>query len=126
MNTKLLDRLPTIAAVALIVLVFAACAIHLRGDEDQISSPASADQGADGLATKLAHCRSVTYEQKDDLAECRKSWAEKRRQFLGQTSRPSSQGTPSLGSPLFVSPEGDREPEFGLPDHSSTPQSGQD
>ena len=33
MNTKTLERLPTVAAVVLVVLVVAACAIRLRGDE---------------------------------------------------------------------------------------------
>ena len=43
---------------------------------------------SDPLAAKLAECRSVTYEQKDALTECRKAWAEKRRQFLGQDALP--------------------------------------
>jgi hypothetical protein len=33
MNTKTLERLPTVAAVVLVVLLVAACAIRLRGDE---------------------------------------------------------------------------------------------
>ncbi len=35
MNTKILDQLPSVAATVLMVLVVAACAIQLRGDEDQ-------------------------------------------------------------------------------------------
>jgi conjugative transfer region protein TrbK len=94
MNTKKLERLPTVFAALLVVLVVAACAIRLRGDEEQISSSASADQISDPLATKLAECRSVTYDQKDALSECRKAWAEKRRQFLGQKAPPPSVGAP--------------------------------
>ena len=38
MNTKKLERLPTMAAMMLVVLIVAACAIRLRGDEDQSAS----------------------------------------------------------------------------------------
>jgi conjugative transfer region protein TrbK len=100
-----LERLPTVAAAVLTVLLVAACAIRLRGDENQSSSTTSADQAPDALARKLAECRSVTYEQKDALSECRKAWAEKRRQFLGQKDPPESsdnrapQEGPSLSVP---------------------------
>jgi conjugative transfer region protein TrbK len=108
MNTKKLERLPTVAALVLVVLVVAACAIRLRDDEDQAKSGASADQATDPLATKLAECRSVTYEQKDALSECRKAWAEKRRQFLGQDKAPSASSDNEAakeGSSLFVPPK---------------------
>src|SRR5262249_45947615 len=105
MNTKTLDRIPALAAVAL-VLVLAACAIRLRGDEGQTSATASTDVTSDPLATKLAERRSVTYEQKDALSECRKAWAEKRRQFLGQKDPgPSGSGSPQPGSSLFIAPK---------------------
>ena len=106
MNMKKLERLPSLAAVMLAVLVVAACAIRLRGDEDQINSSAPIDQAADPLATKLAECRSVTYEQKDALSECRNAWSEKRRQFLGQKPSASSEKVNSQeGSSLFVPPK---------------------
>ena len=106
MNAKTIERLPTLAVVVLIVLVVAACAIRLRGDEAQTSTPASAHVTSDPLATKLAECRSVTYEQKDALSECRKAWADKRRQFLGQkTPAPSDTGAAKAGSSSFVAPK---------------------
>jgi conjugative transfer region protein TrbK len=106
MNTKTLERLPTLAAVLLVVLVVAACAIRLRGDEGQTNATASTEATSDPLSTKLAECRSVTYEQKDALSECRKAWAEKRRQFLGQKAPPPSDGgSPQAGSSLFVAPK---------------------
>ena len=106
MNTKTLERIPALAAVVLIVLVVAACAIRLRGDEAQQNTPASADVTSDPMATKLADCRSVTYEQKDALSECRKAWAEKRRQFLGQSAPAASDtGVTQAGSSLFVAPK---------------------
>jgi conjugative transfer region protein TrbK len=116
MNTKKLERLPTVFAALLVVLVVAACAIRLRGDEEQINSSASADQISDPLATKLAQCRSVTYDQKDALSECRKAWAEKRRQFLGQKAQaPSGGGPPQAGSPLFVAPKDESRLPSGYP-----------
>ena len=107
MNTKTFDRFPAIAAVALLVLVIAACTIHLRGDEDEAGPVQSTDQAEDPLTAKLAQCRSVTYEQKDALAECRKVWAEQRRQFLKRQAPSASAGseTSRQGSPLFVLPK---------------------
>lgn len=117
MNAKKLERLPTVAAVVLVVLVVAACAIRLRGDEDQINSSASADRISDPLTTKLAECRSVAYEQKDALSECRKAWAEKRRQFLGQKapSASSDKGAFREGSSLFVPPKDESRLSPGYP-----------
>jgi conjugative transfer region protein TrbK len=116
MNMKKLERLPTLAAVVLVVLVVAACAVRLRGDEGQTDTPASDDVTPDALATKLAECRSVTYEQKDALSECRKAWAEKRRQFLGQKAPlPSDGGPPQAGSSLFVAPKDEGRLPSGYP-----------
>jgi conjugative transfer region protein TrbK len=110
MKLKTLERLPSVVVVVLVVLVVGACAIRLRDDEDQSNS--SADQATDPLATKLAQCRSVTYEQKDALSECRKVWAEKRRPFLGQkaASGSPSEGTAREGSSLFVPKDESRLP----------------
>jgi conjugative transfer region protein TrbK len=107
MKAKRLERLPTMAAMMLVVLIVAACAIRLRGDEDQSASAKSEEHASDALATKLAECRSVTYEQKDALSECRKAWAEKRRQFNGQKAPSASfeDGPAQDGSSLFVPPK---------------------
>lgn len=107
MKAKKLERLPTMAAMMLVVLIVAACAIRLRGDEDQSASATSEEHASDALATKLAECRSVTYEQKDALSECRKAWAEKRRQFLGQKAPSASfeNGPAQDGSSLIVPPK---------------------
>ena len=120
-----LDRLPAMAAMVFIVLIVAACAIRLRDEENQTTSTTSSDQTPDPLATKLAECRSVTSEQKEALSECRKVWAEKRRQFLRQTSPISPEGAASRGtSPLFIPSEHDSEPRRGP--HDSVPQSGKE
>jgi conjugative transfer region protein TrbK len=122
MKKSRIDRLPTMAAMMLVVLTVTACAIRLRDDGNQTVSATSSDQASDPLATKLAECRSVTSEQKEALSECRKAWAEKRRQFLGQTSPKSSESATSHGtSPLFIPSEHDR-----LRPHDSVPQSGEE
>jgi conjugative transfer region protein TrbK len=125
MNTQRLERLPTLAAVVIVVLVVAGCGIRLRGDEGQTNTTASADVTSDPLATKLAECRSVAYEQKDALSECRKAWAEKRRQFLGQkaSSASSENGAPREGSSLFVPPKDESRLSPGYP---PIPQSGKE
>jgi conjugative transfer region protein TrbK len=117
MTTKKLERLPTLVAVVLVVLVLAACAIRLRGDEGQPNTSASANVTSDPLASKLAECRSVTYEQKEALSECRKAWAEKRRQFLGRKISPASPDNahPQDGSSLFVLPKDESRLSPGYP-----------
>ncbi|MBV8920954.1 putative entry exclusion protein TrbK-alt [Bradyrhizobium sp.] len=117
MKMTKLKRIPTVAAVVLLVLVVAACSIRLRDDESQTLSATPADQVSDPLAAKLAECRSVTSEQKDALAECRKAWAEERRQFLGQKapSASSNNGPPQEGALLFVPPKDQSRLSPGYP-----------
>lgn len=125
MKNITLDRLAVMAAMVLIVLIVAACAIRLRGDENQPASATSFDQASDPLAAKLAECRSVTFEQKEALLECRKAWAEKRREFLRQTPPTSPESATSHGkSPLFIPSEHDSGPRPGP--HNSVPQSGKE
>lgn len=107
MNMKTLERLPALTALVLVVLIVAACAIRLRGDEGQTYTLASDDLTSGSSATKLGECRSVTPEQKEKLSECRKVWAEQRRHFLEQKTRstPLGKGAAQDGSSLFVSPK---------------------
>jgi conjugative transfer region protein TrbK len=116
MKMTRIKRLPTVTAIVLLVLAVAACAFPLRGQQDQANSSAAADQTSDPPAAKLAECRSVTYEQKDALTECRKAWAEKRRQFLGQDARPLFDSRmPQTGSSLFVAPKDESRVPSGFP-----------
>lgn len=125
MKKSEIDGLPTMAALMLVVLTVAACAIRLREHGNQTASAISSDQASDPSATKLAECRSVTSEQIEALSECRKAWAEKRRQFLGQTPPTSSEsGTSHGSSPLFIPREDDGEPRLGP--HNSIPQPGKE
>ena len=112
------------AAMLLVVFIVAACAIRLRDDESQPRSAASAAEAPDPPATKLAECRPVTYEQKDALSECRKTWAEKRRQFLAKPPSASSHnGAPQGRSSLFVPPKDEDSLPVGYP---SIQQSGKE
>lgn len=125
MKKSRIDRLPVMAAMMLVVLIVGACAIRLRDDGNQTASASSFNQASDPLAAKLAECRSVTSEQKEALSECRKAWAEKRRQFLKPTSPMSPEGGTSQDkSPLFIPSEHDRGPRLGP--HDSVPQSGKE
>lgn len=124
MNTQKLNRIPNAVALALVAFVATACAIPLRGGEEQAKVSESGGATPDPLATILAECRSVTSEQKDELSECRKAWAEKRRQFLGpKMPAPSDGRLPQAGSSLFVVPKD----ESRLPsDASSNQQNGRE
>jgi conjugative transfer region protein TrbK len=106
----------SLGATLCAVVLASACTIHLRGDDNQPQPASSVVREGDPVATELERCRSVSYEQKDRLAECRKVWAEQRRQFLGQhknPARPDSDATPSasardqgrLPSGLFPAPQ---------------------
>jgi conjugative transfer region protein TrbK len=118
------DRLPMATAMLLVILIVAACAIRLRDDENQTPSATSAAEASDPLATKLAECRSVTYEQKDALSECRKAWAEKRPQLLGKSPSSSSDNGAAQGSSsLFVPPKDEDRLPSGYP---SIQQSGKE
>ncbi|MCP3463340.1 putative entry exclusion protein TrbK-alt [Bradyrhizobium sp. CCGUVB23] len=104
-------------------MIVGACAIQLRSGEDQTAAPASAIQETDPLASKLVRCRTVTYEQRDAWLECRKIWAEKRRQFLNQREgsvRPAIDGA-SANSPIPPSPKDEGRLPSGYP---SVPTSG--
>ena len=116
MNTQKSNRIPYVGALALVALVAAACTIPLRGGEEQANIVEPGRITPDPLAAKLAECRSVTYDQKEALTECRSAWAEKRRQFLGQDTRPASDSSPPLvGSPLFVTPKDESRLPSGFP-----------
>ena len=120
MNTQKSNRITYVAALALVALVAAACTILLRGGEEQAKIAEPGSTSPDPLAAKLAECRSMTYEQKDALTECRKAWAEtwaeKRRQFLGQDARPLSDSRmPQTGSSLFVAPKDESRVPSGFP-----------
>jgi conjugative transfer region protein TrbK len=124
MNTQNHNCFPSIVAVAIVGLLVAACTIPLRSGEEQARIVEPNGTSPDPLARKLAECRSVTSEQKDALIECRKVWAEKRREFLGQkTPGLPDAGPRQSGSPLFVAP---RDESRRPPDAPPIPEAGKE
>ncbi|TYL72270.1 putative entry exclusion protein TrbK-alt [Bradyrhizobium cytisi] len=109
------ERLPMTVAVSLIVLVVAACAIRLRGDDSATQSSASLAAKPDPTAAKLEQCRTVTYEQREALLECQRIWAGRRSQFLGKSG--SVDGDSGVGAAPFSSPV-PRKDESRLPSGS--------
>jgi conjugative transfer region protein TrbK len=92
MNTQKLKGIPCLVALVLVALVAATCTIPLRGGEEQAKIAEPGSMSPDPLAAKLAECRSVTYEQKDALTECRR---------LGRKNVASSSDR-TLGPPPIV------------------------
>ncbi|MGY8682580.1 putative entry exclusion protein TrbK-alt [Bradyrhizobium sp. UFLA05-153] len=125
MMTDRFDHIPIGAAALLLAVAVGACAFQLRGGADQTAAAASATQESDPLASKLGQCRTVNYEQKDALLECRKVWAEKRRQFLSQREGSARQviDGASANSPIPPSPKDESRLPSGYP---SVPTSGRD
>ena len=104
------NRLSTFAGLGVMVLAIAACAVKLR-DAEQASSASPVSEDPNPQAAELARCRAVTPEQKDALEECRRVWAEQRRQFLGQSKTPSRTSHPDDGAPNigFPAPGPDKD-----------------
>jgi conjugative transfer region protein TrbK len=102
-------------AVAVPVLVVAACTIQLRGDGDGPPGGSSASRATNPLRNKLERCRKITSEQAAELQECRLIWAENRRRFLGSKKTPavsSVDAQPSSPTPSFAQPKNpDRLPQ---------------
>ena len=102
MMTNRLERLPRVAAVFIAVLVVAACAIRLRDDESHTEPRRSLTPKSDSTAAKLKQCRTVSSDERDALLECKKIWAETRRQFFGQngsSTHPEANARPSSPVP---------------------------
>jgi conjugative transfer region protein TrbK len=103
-----------------VVVLAAACTIHLRDDDNQPQPASSVVREPDPQGAELERCRSVSYGQSNWLAQCRHVWAEQRRRFLRQNSntprnpaRSGPDATPSasardqsrLPSGLFPAPQ---------------------
>jgi|tagenome__1003787_1003787.scaffolds.fasta_scaffold20960499_2 conjugative transfer region protein TrbK len=124
MDMKTFEQIPSLAAVLLVVLTVAACAIRLRGDEVPTNTAVGSDIASDPLVTKLRECRLMTDQQNDTLAECRKLWAEQRRRFLGQkASALPDNANSKVGPSLFIAPKDESRLRSG---HPSLQQSGKE
>jgi conjugative transfer region protein TrbK len=105
MKKKMFQRIPTFAAVVLVVLAVGSCAIRLRGGGEQTNRPASADLTFVPLP-KLTECRSVTNEKSDALSDCLNAWDENHRRYLRQKAPATSDAAAAReGSSLFVAPK---------------------
>ena len=89
----------SLGVIIFVVVLAAACTIHLRDGDNQPQPASSAVREPDPVAAELERCRSISYEQKDRLAECRKVWADQRRQFLGQSRNPAQPDPDATPSP---------------------------
>ena len=105
-----------IAAVALVVLVVAACAVQLRNDEAAGSITLRVTEETDPFAAKLEHCRTVTSEQPVELEHCRLVWAENRWRFFTST-KPRWDG-PANGKPTAPAPSPKYQDRVLLPEIS--------
>ncbi|MGY3621572.1 putative entry exclusion protein TrbK-alt [Bradyrhizobium sp. USDA 10063] len=113
-------RLPMAVAIGLAVLVVAACAIRLRGDESATQSSASLALKGNAMAAKLEQCRTITYEQKEALLDCQKIWAAQRSQFL-RGSEPSNNSDSGAGPAPVSSPRARKDESRLPPGYSSLP-----
>lgn len=76
-------RFARIAAVGFIVLIAAWAVIRSQHGEDPGGIAPLEREEADALASELARCRTVTLDATASLQNCRRVWAENRRQFFG-------------------------------------------
>ena len=86
------DYVFPLVAASVMVLIVTACAIELRPDDGSSPMVTPQPQPSDPLARRLAKCRTVTVDQSDELAECRRLWAETRRRFLRSDRSPDEAG----------------------------------
>ncbi|WP_081422149.1 putative entry exclusion protein TrbK-alt [Tardiphaga robiniae] len=80
---SMFSRVAVVIAAGVTMLV-AACAIQLRGDNDETASNPAAPQSTGTLEPSLTRCRTVRPEQTASYDYCRRIWAENRRRFFGQ------------------------------------------
>lgn len=90
-----------IAAVGFIVLIAALAVIQSRRGEDPGTIAPLELEEVDALVSELARCRTVTLDETASLENCRRVWAESRRQFFGPTRT-----TPSPAAPIPTAANG--------------------
>ena len=88
-------RFARIAALGSIILIAAWAVINSRRDEDPGTIAPLGLEEVDGLVSELARCRSVTLDDNTSLENCRRVWAEGRRQFFGPTRTTPAEPVPT-------------------------------
>ncbi len=85
MNQHLTTRkVASISAAGFVVLIATLDVIRSQRGEDAIVAPLERKE-ADARALELVRCRSVTLDQIAPIENCRRIWAEYRRQFFKRT-----------------------------------------
>jgi conjugative transfer region protein TrbK len=112
-QNKLFRRFPLIAAIGLVVLTVAACAVQLRRDGQSL--PPLSSTSSEDDHPKLETCLTVTPEQTATFEYCRRVWAENRRCFFGPQKKSPA---PSAIEP----PNGQSSSEPSPKDQSRLPQ----
>ena len=112
-----LERFPAVVAIGLAVVAITACAIRLRGEDSTIPPAASVAVRNSSTADQLERCRTITYEQKDALAECEKIWAAQRKEFLGRSGPPHGSDATTRATTFspVVPPKDESRLPAGLP-----------
>jgi conjugative transfer region protein TrbK len=83
-----LRQFARIAAVGFVVLIAALPIIRSQRAEDAGIIAPLKHEVADALASELARCRTVKLDEIASLENCRRVWAENRRQFFRPTKTP--------------------------------------
>ena len=94
-------RFARIAALGFIILIAAWAVINSRRGEDSGTIVPLGLEEVDALVSELARCRTVTLDETASLENCRRVWAEGRRQFFGPTRT-----TPSPAEPVPTATDG--------------------
>ena len=94
-------RFVRIAALGSIILIAAWAVINSRRGEDPGAIAPLGLEEVDALVSELARCRTVTLDDSTSLENCRRVWAEGRRQFFGPTRT-----TPSPAEPVPTAANG--------------------
>jgi conjugative transfer region protein TrbK len=89
---KIFMRFPLMAAMGLVVLSVAACAVQLRPDQGSQPSPVTSEENHP-LAPRLESCLTVTPDQTATFEYCRRIWAENRHRFFGSQKKPPASKT---------------------------------
>src|SRR5882762_5734370 len=86
------------AAIGLVLIGVATAILwSWRVEDVAIITPLERGQ-ADALVLELARCRTVTLDQTAALEDCRRAWAENRRQFFTPSKTPRSPAEPLPGA----------------------------
>ena len=92
-----------IVAAGFIVLIAAWAVIRSQHAEDPGGIASLEREEADALASELARCRTVTLDSTASLQNCRRVWAENRRQFFAS---PKTTLSPALPIPTAATASG--------------------